>query len=148
METAQDAARLLTHNTRHEAAWEDERGELDNWHGQCGAYWCSHESYRESDWCLVHQSVGAWYGEAVEPEHPANLGWYRDQLASPERQASQACKALFMADEVSSRAAVYALAVLAIRALRRLPLEGSDGNGFTWRDSLEIAVARAQENRS
>jgi len=143
--SAQEAARLLAHNTRHEAAWE-EGGTHYGWHGRCSAYWCNYERARGSEFCCAHQWVGEWYDEATDPDHPANLGWYRDQLSSPETQAHQAVNAVIAANYKSSRAARYKLAVIAIKAIRRLPLDGPTRCGGTWEDLLDIVVGTALEN--
>lgn len=130
-------------DSREQRAWDDvfydPRGPC-----QCAAYWCSARGMHE--FCAAHQWEGVWYAEAYECEWDGDA-WWTEQLSDYETQARQCVKAVIVADVRSSRAATHRLALLAIKALRRLPLDLDNGNGGTWRDSLQTVVDLAFETR-
>lgn len=105
--------------------------------GQCCVAGCSQRCWR-SEFCLGHARLGTWWDE-VEAQADSD-SWWAEQLADYETQARQCLKATLAADWYSSRAATHRLALLAIKALRQLPLDADNGNGGTWRDSLQTVV--------
>jgi len=157
MNAAQEAARLLAHNTRHEREWETYEGSMWGAFGFCAAPYCDYEAAPYYDdrkcsdvFCTAHQAVGIWFGEAYDEDHPRNRDdrWWHEQHSVPEAQASQAVNILIVADHTEAPSErIYQQALIAIKALRRLPFDGVSGCGGTWRDHLEYAIDMAMRNR-
>ena len=105
---------------------------------QCWVEGCSQRVVGETGVCAGHTWWAVW--SDVADEHYADDSWWHEQLADYETQARQCVTATIAADWLSSRVATHELALLSIKALRRLPLDCDNENGGTWRDYLQAVV--------
>ena len=115
---------------------------------QCWVEGCSQRVVGETGVCAGHTWWAVW--SDVADEHYADDSWWHEQLADYETQARQCVTATIAADWLSSRVATHELALLSIKALRRLPVV-RDGRlvGIVSRRELIRAIRdqRAEEAR-
>ena len=114
---------------RHERAWEANLVE----HGHPSDKWFG--TYVDHDGSLRYGQITRDWPECVMDEKVEEYLVWLDEC-----RARQCLKAVNVADMNGSRHDAHQAALVAIKAIKRLPLDADNGNGYTWRDDLQTVV--------